>query len=83
MVQANCRLPRRSTPRQRIFSEMHQRLSAAADHPTVCDWQRELEAANQQIAKESPLFDRELFYAIQPRERLEELMQRYYDAFAG
>jgi hypothetical protein len=29
------------------------------------------------------LFDRELFYAIQPRERLEQMMYKYREQFRG
>ena len=38
--------------------------------------------AVRQNADERGLFDRELFYAIQPRQRLEGLIEKYAAAFA-
>jgi hypothetical protein len=62
---------------------MHGRLAAAADHPDVRSWERELTDAARREQEEKVLFDRELFYAIQPRERLEALSAEYRRQFGG
>ena len=60
---------------------MHNELStAAAHHPAIQNWERQLEEAQQHAREDETLFDRELFYALQPRERLESLIARYTSA---
>jgi hypothetical protein len=77
-------LPRRSSQRQRVFTEMHTRRTAALkDHPSLRSWERRKEQTLQQSAAEEGLFDREIFYAIQPRERLRALIEQYATRFAG
>jgi hypothetical protein len=83
MVAAISAAPRRSLERSTLFHEMHGRLAAAADHPDVRRWEQELSDAALREREEKDLFDRELFYAIQPRERLEALAAQYRSAFAG
>jgi hypothetical protein len=74
--------PRRSLQRQQIFSRMHSRLAEVVQiHPSVTKWQQRMEEMTKRNAEEAGMFDRELFYAIQPRERLEGLMERYREAF--
>jgi hypothetical protein len=76
-------LPRRSTQRQQIFSQMHtRRAEAVRVHPSIRTWQQRMDDAIRQSADERGMFDRELFYAIQPRERLEGLIGKYGEAFA-
>jgi hypothetical protein len=75
--------PRRSLERSVLFHEMHGRLAAAADHPAIKDWERELADAERREQEEKGLFDRELFYAIQPRERLEGLVEQYRSQFGA
>jgi hypothetical protein len=66
-----------------LFQEMHNELdAAAADHPGLAQWRRELAAAKSRAREEQSVFDRELFYALQPRERLEQMIARYDGAFA-
>src|SRR5205085_8064983 len=74
--------PRRSLERSALFHDMHGRLAAAADHPALRKWQQELADAEQREQEEKGLFDRELFYPIQPRERLGGLIERYRSYFA-
>ena len=64
--------PRRSPQRYATFATMHRELAAAAtNHPALRQWeQRAPRDAQAREAEESAIFDRELFYAIQPRERL-------------
>jgi len=76
--------PRKSAQRQRAFSMMHSMLSAAAaDHPDIQGWQTRVAEANRVNLEDSVLFDREFFYAIQPRERLMRVIEKYVEAFAG
>lgn len=75
--------PRRSPQRQQIFLRMHDRLTAAAQtDPAITDWQQRVADTNRRMADESPLFDREFFYALQPRERLSSLIALYESQFA-
>jgi hypothetical protein len=75
-------LPRRSVQRQRIFTQMHDRLAETVQiHPSIDDWQRRMSLALRQSADEQGMFDRELFYAIQPKERLEGLTAKYREQF--
>ena len=76
-------LPRRSAQRQRIFTQMHSRRAEAVGiHHSIRTWQQRMNEAVRQSADERGMFDRELFYAIQPRERLEGLIGKYAAAFA-
>jgi len=71
------RSPRGSPQRSRLFYQMHARLADVRERPDFVEWERRVEQARQREAEESDLFDRELFYAIQPRERLTGLIERY------
>jgi hypothetical protein len=76
-------LPRRSLDRLEVFQEMHDRLAAAASHhPALGHWELELDKARQQERRNEILFSRELFYAIQPRARLEQIVQEYRQEFS-
>lgn len=71
-------LPRRSRERLAVFQEMHERLDAAeVNHPAMGQWRQNLDDAREQERRDEILFNRELFYAIQPRERLEGLIAQY------
>jgi hypothetical protein len=70
-------LPRGSRERRQAFYEMHRRLdSAALNSPVMRDWQERLHAAQSTEREEAALFDRELFFALQPRQRLEHIINR-------
>jgi hypothetical protein len=73
--------PRRSAERSSLFQEMHARLSAASTLPQIRAWEDRIRQAEQESQEQRTLFDRELFYAIQPRERLTALIDRYRSAF--
>jgi hypothetical protein len=61
---------------------MHDRLAETVRiHPSIGDWQRRMGLALRQSVDEQGMFDRELFYAIQPKERLEGLIGKYQDRF--
>ena len=81
LVELIAEAPRRSIERSVLFHEMHRRLSAAATHPAIRDWEQKLQESEQREREEEGLFDRELFYAIQPAERLERLIGDYRASF--
>jgi hypothetical protein len=82
LVEQIASAPRGSPRRQVLFHEMHNALdAAAAGHPALEHWRRELEETKHREREEQSLFDRELFYAMQPRERLIQMIARYEDAF--
>ena len=84
MVRRIGALPRNSADRQLLFGQMHGRLAAAGlDHPDLRRWQEKWEEAQLQSQWEQTLFDRELFFALQPRTRLVELLGKYQAEFAG
>jgi hypothetical protein len=76
--------PRRSAERYAAFASMHRELSAAAaSSPQIRKWQQTLDETRVRENEESALFDRELFYALQPRGRLEMMLGRFAEAFAS
>jgi len=61
---------------------MHRELAAAQqEHPAIKSWEERLRDTRRTDAEDAPLFDRELFYAIQPHERLDALIDRYRRLF--
>jgi len=73
-------MPRGSQERSALFHEMHRKLAAAGAEP-LREWGRRLREAEERAQTERVLFDRELFYAIQPRDRLRGLISRYRARF--
>jgi hypothetical protein len=83
MVRQIEQLPRGSSQRQQIFSEMHNRLATAIQaHPAIHNWEERLDEATRIGIQEGPLFDREFFYAIQPRDRLSAVIEQYQSLFS-
>ena len=70
-------LPRRSMERERLFYELHQRLDSLAREPRIMQWESRLGSARKLASEQRELFDRELFFALQPRERLQLLIDQY------
>ena len=67
--------PRRSAARRAAYAEMHGVLQQeSAVSRVLVEWRDKLDHAVARRDREAVLFDRELFYAIQPRERLEGLI---------
>jgi hypothetical protein len=63
---------------------MHRELATALrSDPAIGRWEQQLEEARSREAAEAIIFDRELFYAFQPRERLEQMIEAYRDRFAS
>jgi hypothetical protein len=84
LVGAIAAAPRRSPERRSLFHEMRRRLDvAAATHPAILEWERNVRETTAREQEERTLFDRELFYALQPAERLGELLARYRAAFGS
>jgi hypothetical protein len=78
LVEQIAQAPRKSYERSELFSTMHRELRDAARNSAILsDWNHRVERTRQREREEDVLFDRELFYAIQPRERLESLIARY------
>jgi hypothetical protein len=73
-------LPRRSVQRSLAFHDMHSAIAAArVDHAGLRDWETRYRNAEQQDREDEVIFDRELFYAIQPRDRLTQMIEKYRD----
>lgn len=70
-------LPRNSAARSTAFFEMQAELQSQARQTGVIEhWQQKLADTEIREREEAIYFDRELFYALQPRDRLEALMAR-------
>lgn len=75
--------PRRSRERGELFQTMHRELRAAREvDPRMAAWRERLDAMKLRAAEDAVVFDREVFYAIQPRERLSRLIENYRQAIA-
>jgi len=75
-------LPRRSPERARLFYQMHARLSDQRHRPEYQAWEQRLRQARQRLESDTDVFDRELFFAIQPQSRLMGLIEKYRAEFA-
>ncbi len=73
-------LPRHSRERQRLFYDMHSKLTAGLAQPMFTEWESRLEQTRKMVAAQAPLFDREMFFAMQPAERLNDMLHRYQKA---
>lgn len=81
MVRTIDALPRRSPRRREVFHQMHRELSAAAlASPKLERWRQRLYEVQAQVQEDQQRFDRELFYALQPRDRLEGVIEQYREA---
>jgi hypothetical protein len=69
--------PRRSRRREELFFEMHREMAGRWNGAVAREWDGKAREAETQAQGQKELFDRELFYAIQPRERLIRLIERY------
>jgi hypothetical protein len=56
---------------------MHRELAEAINGPAWRQWQDQLQAARVLEVQQRDVFNRELFYALQPRQRLLALVDRY------
>jgi hypothetical protein len=75
-------LPRRSAERSRAYYQMHSMLDEVRHRCDYQQWQRRYEQARALAQRQEALGDRELFFAIQPEDRLKKLIAKYHDAVA-
>lgn len=69
-------LPRRSIQRREVFQEMHHQLKErGAD--SWRQWESKVRDLQSRQVEEDALFDRELFYGLQSRRRLEMMISKY------
>jgi hypothetical protein len=80
MAERIATLPRRSRERRELFYAMHAKLNQQVASPPMRAWAARLEEATCEQMRQKTLFDRELFYAIQPDERLRDMIARYESA---
>lgn len=83
LVGAIAAAPRKSLERATLFSRMRKEINARSRDASVLDWEQRFAASEERLATQRTLFDRELFYGIQSRERLEGIIARYRDAFGA
>lgn len=81
MVEAIAGLPRGSQHRAELFVAMHDKLAQAWKGDTARRWEERYATAERRSVEEKTLFDRELFYAIQPASRLTGLIDRCRSEF--
>lgn len=75
--------PRRSIERKTTYLAMHRALQGAASTTDqLPQWKSRLETALATQARNKVTFDRELFYALQTRERLIHMIERYSTEFS-
>ncbi|MEL7237962.1 MAG: hypothetical protein AAGK78_03800, partial [Planctomycetota bacterium] len=70
-----------STPdfhmRRNVFEQMHAaRRQALTNDADYLDWQQRWADTQRRLAVEAELFDRELWFAVQPRDRLANMIDR-------
>lgn len=83
LVAAIDALPRGSRERGGLFQEMRRKIDVAAlSLPELREWETRRAAAERQAIEERRIFDRELFYAIQPEDRLRRIIETYRTSFA-
>jgi len=82
LVDAIAREPRRSQERSLIFQTMHSELAGdISKGDAMTRWREMLERCKKQHIDEQILFSRELFYALQPRTRLSDIIDSYRSRF--
>jgi hypothetical protein len=70
-------LPRLSRERRELYYQMHAKLNQQVASAPMQAWTSRLEEATRQQMKQKTLFDRELFFAVQPDDRLRQMIARY------
>jgi hypothetical protein len=83
LVEAIAAAPRRSAERSSLFFAMHGKLAGAARHPDILRWEQARRDAEAREQDERVVFDRELFYAIQPADRLAGMIETYRAAMTA
>lgn len=83
LVEAIAAAPRNSAERSELFYQLHDRLAAARGLPQYRQWEDRYKQALAREREQRGIFDRELFYAIQPAERLQWIIAKVREAFAS
>jgi hypothetical protein len=82
LVAAISELPYRSPERQQAFNAMHTELNnAVRDSELMRTWTGRFDQARVAEQKQEAIFNRELFYPLQSRERLMGLIEHYRELF--
>lgn len=82
LVNAIAGAPRKSRERAELFTQMQREMRAHRENNEQLQrWRAVLENTRTQAIEDAVVFDREVFYAVQPRERLTSLIERYRSAF--
>ncbi len=76
MVAAIEALPRKSLERSQQFQAMHRALALEAHSVPVAAWEKRFKFAEVERDLQNQIFDRELFYALQSADRLNDLLDR-------
>lgn len=82
MVGLIAALPRGSSERSSLFYQMHDKLAAAWAGPEGIAWEEQVRRNEMLTEEEKAVFNRELFYGIQPASRLSALIEKCRIAFA-
>jgi hypothetical protein len=70
-------MPRKSMQRLLAFHNLHGALSAASvNHPALKEWSARFDLTQKHEREELVIFDRELFYAMQTKDRLTGLIEQ-------
>jgi hypothetical protein len=81
LVQAIAAAPRKSAQRTQLFSQLQRDLLSYRQNATsIKQWAARLEQTRVSAAEDAVIFDRELYFALQTRPRLEGLIQRFRSA---
>lgn len=82
LVDAIATSPRKSRQRAELFTMMQREMRANRENNEQLQrWKGLLEEMRTREIEDAVVFDREVFYAVQPRERLVEMISRYRNAF--
>ncbi len=82
LVDAIAGAPRKSRERAELFTQMQREMRASRENNEQLQrWKTLLEEMRMRAIEDTVVFDREIFYAVQPRERLIEMVGRYRAAF--
>jgi hypothetical protein len=81
LVEAIAAAGRGSAERSLLFNDMHAQLAAERAGAEFKDWEARYAEFRIRKQEEKVWFDRELFYAVQPIDRLQGMIERYRSAF--
>jgi hypothetical protein len=84
LVAAIAGAPRKSRERAELFTQMQRELRANRESSEQLQrWKTLLEETRTRAIEDTVVFDREVFYAVQPRDRLVGMIGRYRGALGA